>query len=93
MNLVGLVTSLGRIADALERIAIAQEVIAFRGHSGNSLFSLSNGDGVEDSSVSYVSDAQEWQEDELREAYRRKTGRTLRREDPLPSADPSTWKR
>lgn len=91
MNLLNLVKALGRIADSLERIAYAQEILAFRGHSGNSLFSLKGDGGDDGSSVSYVSDEQEWQEDNLREDYRKKTGKVLNREDALPSPDPSKW--
>lgn len=88
---MGLLTPLGKIADALERIAAAQEMIAFQGRGGNGLFSLTTGDKPEDAFISYVDDASEYREEKRREEYAARTGRRVSREEALPSPDPREW--
>jgi hypothetical protein len=92
MNLLGLITSLGRIADSLERIAFAQEALAMGGRSGNGLFSLKGGDGKDDSAITYVDDQVEWEGEWKRAEYAQRGNRKLRREEDIPSPDPETWR-
>jgi hypothetical protein len=92
LNLLGLVTALGRIADSLERIAFAQEMLALGGRSGNGIFSLKGGDGKDESAISYVDDQMEWEEENKRVEHAKRGNRRLRRDEDVPSPDPTTWR-
>lgn len=92
VNILGLVTALGRIADSLERIAFAQEALALGGRGGNALFGLRQGDGKDESAITYVDDQLEWEEEHKRIAHAQRGNRMLRREEAIPSPDPATWR-
>lgn len=92
VNILGLVTALGRIADSLERIAFAQEALALGGRGGNALFGLKAGDGVDDSAISYVDDQLEWEEEYKRAEHAKRGNRLVRRDEDVPSPDPKTWR-
>lgn len=93
MSLLGILTPLGRIADALERIAFAQEMLAQSGRGGNTLFGFKTGDGKDESVVLYVDDQVEWEEEHKRIQHAQRGNRLLRREETIPSPDPATWQR
>lgn len=92
MNLLGIIGSLGRIADALERIAFAQEMLALGGRSGNGIFSLKGGDGKDESAITYVDDQREWEEERKRAEHAKRGNRLVRRDEDVPSPDPTTWR-
>lgn len=86
-------TALGRIATSLERIAFAQEMLAQSGRGGNTLFGFKGGDGPDESAILYVDDQVEWEEEHKRIQHAQRGNRLLRREEAIPSPDPSTWQR